>query len=62
MINANASGRDRYSVPFFFSPNYHAPIVAVPGTVPAGEAPRFAPCTAGEHLTEMYRRTYGLAA
>jgi len=62
VINANASGRDRYSVPFFFSPNYHARIEAVPGSVPAGEAPRFAPCTAGEHLEDMYRRTYGIAA
>jgi isopenicillin N synthase-like dioxygenase len=62
VINANATGRDRYSIPFFYSPNYHARIEALPGTVPPGEAPRFAPCTAGEHLAEMYRRTYGLAA
>lgn len=62
VINANASGRDRYSIPFFYSPNYHARIEAVPGTVAPGEAPRFAPCTAGEHLAEMYRKTYGLAA
>jgi len=62
VINANATARDRYSIPFFYSPNYHARIEAVPGTVPPGEAPRFAPCTAGEHLAEMYRKTYGLAA
>jgi isopenicillin N synthase-like dioxygenase len=62
VINANPTARDRYSIPFFYSPNHHARIEAVPGTVPRGEAPRFAPCTAGEHLEEMYRRTYGLAA
>lgn len=62
VINANPSGRDRYSIPLFYSPNYHARIEAVPGSVPPGEAPRFAPCTAGEHLSEMYRKTYGLAA
>jgi isopenicillin N synthase-like dioxygenase len=62
VINANPTGRDRYSIPFFYSPNYHARVEAVPGTVPPGEAPRFAPCTAGEHLAEMYRKTYGLAA
>jgi isopenicillin N synthase-like dioxygenase len=62
VINANPSGRDRYSIPFFYSPNYHARIEAVPGTVPPGQTPRFAPCTAGEHLAEMYRKTYGLAA
>ncbi|MCX7684465.1 MAG: isopenicillin N synthase family oxygenase [Acetobacteraceae bacterium] len=62
VINANRSGRDRYSIPLFYSPNYHARIEAVPGSVPPGEAPRFPPCTAGEHLSEMYRKTYGLAA
>lgn len=62
VINANPSGRDRYSIPLFYSPNYHARIEAVPGSVPPGQAPRFAPCTAGEHLSEMYRKTYGLAA
>jgi isopenicillin N synthase-like dioxygenase len=62
VINAASGGRDRYSIPFFYSPNYHARIEAVPGTVAPGEAPRFTPCTAGEHLAEMYRRTYGLAA
>jgi isopenicillin N synthase-like dioxygenase len=62
VINANASARDRYSIPLFYSPNYYARIEALPGTVPPGEAPRFAPCTAGEHLSEMYRKTYGLTA
>ena len=62
VINANPSGRDRYSIPLFYSPNYYARIEAVAGTVPPGEAPRFSPCTAGEHLDEMYRKSYGLAA
>jgi isopenicillin N synthase-like dioxygenase len=62
VINTNPAGRDRYSIPLFYSPNYYARIEAVPGTVPPGEAPRFPPCTAGEHLSEMYRKTYGLAA
>lgn len=62
VINADASGRPRYSIPLFYSPNYHARIEAVPGTVAPGEAPRHAPCTSGEHLAEMYRRSYGLAA
>jgi len=62
VINANPTARDRYSLPFFYSPNYHARIEPVPGTVPPGEAPHVTPCTAGEHLAEMYRKTYGLAA
>ena len=60
--NLHSGGAPRYSIPFFYEPDYFARIEAVPGTVPAGEAPRYAPCTAGEHLREMYRRTYGLTA
>ncbi len=60
--NVHSGGAARYSIPFFYEPGYFARIEAVPGTVPPGEAPRFAPCTAGEHLKEMYRKTYGLAA
>jgi len=58
--NVHSGGAPRYSIPFFYEPDYFARIEAVPGTVPAGESPRFAPCTAGEHLREMYLRTYGL--
>ena len=60
--NLHSGGAPRYSLPFFYEPNYLARIEAVPGTVPAGEAPRFAPCTAGEHLQQMYDQTYGLKA
>ena len=60
--NLNAQGAARYSIPFFYEPSYFARIEAVPGTVPAGETPRFEACTAGEHLQQMYRTTYGLAA
>ena len=58
--NRHSGGAPRFSIPFFYEPNYVARIEAVPGTVPAGETPRFAPCTAGEHLREMYAKTYGL--
>jgi isopenicillin N synthase-like dioxygenase len=58
--NTFSGGAARYSIPFFYEPEYLARIVPVPGTVPAGEAPRYVPCTAGEHLQEMYRTTYGL--
>jgi isopenicillin N synthase-like dioxygenase len=62
VINKSTAGRDRYSIPFFYSPDYLARIAAVPGTVAPGETPRFAACTAGEHLLEMYRKSYGIAA
>ncbi len=60
--NTCSGGAARYSIPFFYEPDYLARIEPVPGTVAPGEAPRFESCTAGEHLKEMYRRSYGLAA
>lgn len=61
VINRVSPG-DRYSVPFFYSPNFHARISAVPTCVSAENPDRFTPCTAGEHMAEMYRKSYGLAA
>ncbi|RYF23140.1 MAG: isopenicillin N synthase family oxygenase [Comamonadaceae bacterium] len=60
--NLHSGGAPRYSIPFFYEPDYLARIEAVPGTVAPGETPRYAPCTAGEHLVEMYRRTYNKPA
>lgn len=58
----NVSGRDRYSVPFFGTPRHDARVVPLASCVSADNPARFEPCTAGEHLAEMYRRTYGEAA
>lgn len=60
--NTLSGGQARYSIPFFYEPDYMALIEPVPGTLAAGEQARFAPCTAGEHLTEMYRATYNKSA
>ena len=60
--NRHSGGAPRYSIPFFYEPDYFAVIEPVPGSVAPGETPRFATCTAGEHLKEMYRRSYGLGA
>jgi isopenicillin N synthase-like dioxygenase len=59
--NVHSGGAPRHSIPFFYTPDYEAQVVAVPTCVPAGEAPRHAPCTVGEHLQAMYRKTYGLS-
>jgi isopenicillin N synthase-like dioxygenase len=59
--NRYSNGLPRYSIPFFYEPDYMARIEPIPGTVMPGEEPRFIPCTAGKHLEEMYRRTYNLA-
>jgi isopenicillin N synthase-like dioxygenase len=54
----NASGRERYSMPFFFEGSPGHPVAALPGCVKAGESPLFAPTTVSAHLAEMYRLTF----
>ena len=58
--NLAPAGATRYSIPFFFDPDYTAMISPVPGSVPHGESPRHATCTAGEHLVEKYTTTFGI--
>lgn len=59
--NTASGGAPRHSVPFFYSPDYLTRVAPLPGCVDAANPARFAPCTVGEHLHEMYMRTYGLA-
>lgn len=54
----NTSGRERYSMPFFFDPNWDALIEALPGTVLSGEAPRYAPVLAGPYLQSRFDDTF----
>ena len=57
-----AAASRRLSLVFFHNPNYDAPVVGLPGTVPAGEAPAFPPTTSGDHLREQFMRTQVQAA
>ena len=59
--NLHSKGAVRYSIPFFYEPDYLAPIEMVPSPLTAGETPLYPPCTIGEHLKEMYRRSYNFA-
>jgi isopenicillin N synthase-like dioxygenase len=59
VVNASKSGLPRYSIPFFFEPNFEAPIEPIPGTVSNDKPRRYGPCTAGEHLRHMVEKTYG---
>jgi isopenicillin N synthase-like dioxygenase len=54
----NASGRERYSVPFFFSGNPDQVVECLPSCLENGEAPKYPRTTVEGHLREMYRRTY----
>jgi len=55
----NMSGRERYSVPFFFSGNPDHLVECLPTCLAPGESPRYPAVTVEEHHREMYRRTYG---
>jgi isopenicillin N synthase-like dioxygenase len=54
----NASGKERYSVPFFYTGNYGFKVECIPTCLAPGEAPKYPPVTVEEHMREMYKRTY----
>lgn len=54
----NLSGRERYSVPFFFTGNPQQLVQCLPTCLADGEIPKYAPVTVEQHMIECYRRTY----
>jgi len=55
----NASGRERYSVAFFYSGNPDHEVRCLPGCLGPGERPKYPPTTVEAHLRECYAATYG---
>ena len=55
----NVSGRERYSVPFFFTGNLLHKVECIPTCLDEGELPRYPAVTVEQHQIECYRRTYG---
>jgi isopenicillin N synthase-like dioxygenase len=60
-VNNNLSGRDRYSIATFYSPDPDSIIKPMPTCVDDQHPPRFEICTAAGHTSEMFRRSYGFA-
>lgn len=54
----NASGRERYSVPFFFTGNYAHTVECIPTCLGHGDKPKYPPTSVEAHMREMYRQTY----
>lgn len=54
----NVSGKERYSIPFFFDPNYMARVEALPSCVGPGRPAKFKPTTSGQHLLDMINATF----
>jgi isopenicillin N synthase-like dioxygenase len=57
----NVSGRDRYSVPFFFDGRSDYLVSCIPACRAPGQTPHFATVTVKDHLEEMRQRTYEAA-
>jgi isopenicillin N synthase-like dioxygenase len=54
----NVSGRERYSMPFFFLGNGDHLVRCLPNCTDAANPPRYPDVTVLDHLAECYRRTY----
>lgn len=54
----NRSGRERYSVPFFYTGNPDYEVRCIPSCLAPGEAPKYPAVTIEEHLKAMYAKTY----
>lgn len=46
----NVTGADRYSIPFFFDPNYNAVVECLPNCRESGRAPKYESIRAGDYL------------
>ncbi|OQR99495.1 hypothetical protein ACHHYP_05973 [Achlya hypogyna] len=52
----NRVGRERYSIPFFYEPNFTCVVKCLPSCV--GSGAKYAPITSGEHLMAKYAETH----
>ena len=51
----NCTGKERYSVPFFFSFNYDEIVETIPSCIPEGEQPKYKSINAGSYILERLR-------
>lgn len=54
----NRSGRERYSLPFFYTGNFMEVVTCIPTCLSPGEAPKYPPIRVMDHIKAMYARTY----
>ncbi len=54
----NVSGRERYSIPYFFDPDFRADVSCLPTCLGPGELPHYLPTTGGQHLLDKIDETF----
>lgn len=54
----NRSGRERYSIPVFYDPDYDAIISCLPNCASSENPARYPPIVAGDYITSRYDGTY----
>jgi isopenicillin N synthase-like dioxygenase len=56
-VDLHTSGLDRQSIPFFYDPNYDAPVEVIATCLAEGEQPKYPPTTSIAHLQERFGAT-----
>ena len=54
----NMSGRERYSVPFFYMGNPDFPVKCISSCLDKGQTPKYTETTVEKHCQDMYKATY----
>ncbi len=54
----NASGRERYSIPMFYDPDFDTAVECLPNCSGTGNPPKYPRTVAGEYITAKYDETY----
>ena len=54
----NASGRERYSIPVFYDPDYETNVECLPNCASSTNPERYPPIVAGDYITARYDGTY----